>query len=207
MHLLDPDYLPTTVGTLARFILNSKAEIDGLMTVDGTEIHTPPHLSAELARALTIGSSLAVRGVKPRGCDIIVAVAIDSEGQERILDNGPEHHEKRPPSTGTKIRGEPTVHEGEIQCLIHGSKGEVRGALLKDGIVVRWPPHATKAFADLLAVDGPLGVRGSVITTSVGSMINAESMGRGASTLKPIPKPPEKKDKKHPPVEHHDRRS
>lgn len=158
MHWLDPDYLPKTVGTLAGFVLNGNAEIDGLVLDDDTEIHTPPHLSAELAQALTVGSMLQVHGVKPRDGDVIVAVAIDPGNHARILDRGSEHAPQRP--IATKVRDEPATYEGEIQRLLHGARGQVHGALLKDGVSVRWPPHATEAFADLLAVNAPLVVRG-----------------------------------------------
>lgn len=52
MHWVDPDFLPATRGTLARFLLNPKADIDGLLLTDGTEVHTPPHLSEALLKAL-----------------------------------------------------------------------------------------------------------------------------------------------------------
>lgn len=203
MHWLDPDYLPKTVGTLARFVLNGNAEIDGLILADDTEIHTPPHLSAELAQALTVGSMLQVHGVKPRDGDVIVAVAIDPSNHARILDRGPEHAPPR--SAATKARDEPVTYEGEIQRLLHGPRGQVHGALLKDGASVRWPPHATEAFADLLAVNAPLVVRGKFIATSIGAVIEAEAMGEQSDSLKAIPKPHDKKPPKHPKPDGHGR--
>lgn len=195
MHWLDPDYLPKTVGTLAKFVLNGKGEIDGLILTDDTEINTPPHLSAQLAQALTIGSMLKVHGVKPRDSDVIVAVAIDPGNHERILDRGAEHATSRP--AVTKAHDVTANYEGEIQRLLHGPKGQVHGALLKDSVSVRWPPHATEAFADLLAVGAPLVVRGKFIATSIGAVIEVEAMGERPDSLKAIPKQHDKKPEKH----------
>jgi len=50
MHWLDPDYLPETAGKAAQFLINPHGEIDGLLLDDGTEIHTPPHLSDKIAK-------------------------------------------------------------------------------------------------------------------------------------------------------------
>lgn len=197
MHWLDPDYLPKTVGTLGRFVLNPKTDIDGLLLTDGTEIHTSPHLSAQLSAALAPGAKLTVHGVKTRG-GVIVAVAIDPAKGERIVDTGPgpkpdKHDKPHPP----RKHGKPATHSGTIQRLLHGPKGDAHGALLDDGMVVRFAPHSAESFADLLMIDAPLSVRGESFTTEHGTVIDAQAMGNAPSTLReaakrhePTPKKP-----------------
>lgn len=205
MHWLDPDDLPETAGTLTRFVLNGKAEIDGLILADGTEIHSPPNLSAPLAKALTIGSKLTVRGVKPRGAEVVVAVAIDPENHARILDEGPER--AGGPAVVVQTRDEAVTRQGDIRRLLHGPEGNVHGALLEDGTIVRWPPHAARAFADRLSVGARLVARGSLLVTSIGTVMEAEAMGAHQDALKPLPKPPHKKPHdKHAQADKHDDR-
>ncbi len=196
MRHLDPDYLPKTVGTLDRFVLNPKADIDGLLLSDGTEIHTPPHLSAQLLKELAPGAKLTVYGVKTRDSDLIVAVAIDAANGKHIVDDGPSPKHEKPDKPPHKS-GVPTksmTHSGVIQRLLHGPKGNAHGALLDDGTVIRFPPHSAEHFADLLVIDAPLSVRGHALTTRQGTVVVAKAMGK--DTLIDTPRPPEHHEKK-----------
>jgi len=198
MLQLDPDFLPEVRGTLARFLLNPKADIDGLLLEDGTEVHTPPHLSAQLSQALQPGSTLSVRGIKPRQADVIVAVAIDPNQGPRILDQGPSDHAGK-----SVCRSDADVHAiectGTIGALLHGPKGNLHGVLLMDGIIVRFPPHCAAHFAELLKTGSAISARGNAIITAHGTVIDATALGKQpdmcvdiGSAAKPSkhPKPP-----------------
>jgi hypothetical protein len=187
MHWLEPDYLPTTRGTLDRFLLNPHGDIDGLLLTDGTEIHTPPHLSSALARSLKPRGRLEVRGVAVRGADVIVAVAIDPANGRRILDRGPTPGDARekPHDDGSRWS-----YEGEIARLLHGPKGNVHGVLLDDGVIVRVPPHAAVELGRLLSVGKSIAVEGRWIDTPHGAVVHAEAIGPRADALKPMPKKP-----------------
>jgi hypothetical protein len=89
MHWIDPDHLPEITGTLDQFLVNKHGEADGFLLTDGDEVHVPPHLSSRLLRDLRPGSQVRVRGVRPRGVQMIAAIAIDTP-QGRILDEGPD---------------------------------------------------------------------------------------------------------------------
>ncbi|MCL1552298.1 hypothetical protein [Xanthomonas nasturtii] len=194
MHWVDPDFLPATRGTLARFLLNPKADIDGLLLTDGTEVHTPPHLSAALLKALKPGSALTVRGLKPRDVDMLVALAIDPEGGKRILDEGPHGpHAKpkpKPKPPGKPPKPEVAQHSGTITRLLHGPHGQVHGVLLDDAVTVRFAPHAGADFAKQLVVGKPLVAEGTTKATPHGVLIHAHALGSKAATLKQIAHPP-----------------
>jgi hypothetical protein len=66
MHWLDPDYLPEVSGTFERFLINPHGDADGMILTDGTEIHFPPHMSAEVCAAIRPGEPtiLTIRGVR-----------------------------------------------------------------------------------------------------------------------------------------------
>lgn len=192
MHWVDPDFLPATRGTLARFLLNPKADIDGLLLTDGTEVHTPPHLSEALLKALKPGSALTVRGLKPRDVEMLVALAIDPEGGKRILDEGPHgpHAKPKPKPPGKPPKPEVAQHSGTITRLLHGPHGQVHGVLLDDAVTVRFPPHAGGDFAKQLVVGKPLVAEGETKATPHGVLIHADALGGKAATLKQIEHPP-----------------
>jgi hypothetical protein len=207
MHLLDPDYLPKTVSTLDRFVLNPTADIDGLLLDDGTEIHTPPHLSDKLLKALSAGDSLTVHGVKTRASNLIVAVAIDPANGKRILDEGPgPKHDKHDKPKKTAEHGETATVSGMIHRLLHGPKGNAHGALLEDGTIVRFAPHCAEAFAKVLVVGATLFVRGHELSTKHGSVVNAKAMGQSEASLTDVPKPPKHDHPKHGGPEHGDKK-
>ena len=95
MHWIDPDCLPETKGSFERFVLNPHGEIDGLVLNGGKErttlIHVPPHLSAAIETSIRPGEAVTVRGVRPRGADMVAAVALTTAAGHVIIDDGPDH--------------------------------------------------------------------------------------------------------------------
>lgn len=194
MHHLDPDFLPQTEGVLARFVPNPKGDIDGLLFEDGTVIHTPPHLSQRIADAVQIGERVSVAGVRPRGADVMVAVAIGPEHGARIVDDGPpkHHHDpKRQPdsSHAPAPKRSQTECRGKIRTLLHGPKGNIHGFVLADGAMVRFPLPAAEAFAEWLHIGAAIVVHGETVATEYGEIIDAKMLGGSPDRLIDVPKP------------------
>src|SRR5258708_23642131 len=165
MHWLDPDHLPETTGTLGRFLLNPHGETDGMILTDGTEVHFPPHMAAEIRAAVRPGEIVKVRGARPRAADMIAAVAIESMTGERIVDHGPPNHDKKKDKKeahdpATKIERRKMGAAGVVERALQGPKGEVRSALLPDGTTRRFPPPEAAAIRGLPAPRAqPLALR------------------------------------------------
>ncbi|MFP3514564.1 hypothetical protein SB775_34275, partial [Peribacillus sp. SIMBA_075] len=68
-----------------------------------------PHLSRQITRHVRIGDQVRVRGVKPRGADVIAAVSFVTKSGRIILDNGP--HED-----GGKHQKPDVVHSAMEAC-------------------------------------------------------------------------------------------
>src|SRR5689334_19145460 len=60
----DPAQLPATRGTVERFTLTPRGDIDGLILADGTEIHVPPYLSTQIAATVKPGDTVTVHGIR-----------------------------------------------------------------------------------------------------------------------------------------------
>jgi hypothetical protein len=71
-------------GTVDRFIPNIRGDTWVLLLIDGTEVHFPPHLSAELAAAVKPGGEVTVRGVRPHGDCVVAAVSLETADGTRI---------------------------------------------------------------------------------------------------------------------------
>jgi uncharacterized Zn-finger protein len=195
MHWIDPDSLPETAGTFERFVLNPHGEVDGFVLRDKKTVvlvHTPPHMDAELTRHLKQGEKVRVRGVRPRGAALLAAVAVITAGDREIVDNGPDHDREHP-----KVKHVPMAAEGTVELSLFGPKGELRGALLSDGTVLRIGPKEAERVAALLAPGAVVAARGDGVQTKHGRAIHVDEIGPDEDRLKPIkkPKPKDKKPK------------
>jgi hypothetical protein len=183
MHWIDPDYLPEITGTVDQFLVNKHGEADGFLLIDGGEVHVPPHLSSRLLRDVRPGSKVRVRGVHPRGVQMVAAVAIDTP-RGRILDAGPDARDDKDAFETAKHC--PMSVQGVVKQAIHGPKGETRGAVLEDGRIIRLPPHEVERFADLLRKGARISANGEGATTSFGTVVEAREIGASTDAMKPV---------------------
>jgi hypothetical protein len=202
MHWIDPDSLPEVSGTVERFVLNPHGEVDGfVMTRGGAAVlvHTPPHMEAELTHSVKAGDHVSVYGVRPRGADLLAAVAVTAKDGRRVVDEGPDRDRAHPAHAHRKMQA-----EGTVRLSLFGPKGELRGALLDDGTVVRIAPKEAEEIADLLAPQATLAVHGDGVDTRFGRVIHAGEAGKSLTALKPLkhgkPGPGGKHGPKHKPA-------
>lgn len=131
--VFDPAQLPETRGTVARYSLTPRGDVDGLILSDGTEVKVPPHLSTVLVYAVRPGDAITVHGVKVLSLPLVDAVSItnDATGQT-VTDTG------IPPGPWEPRDAERWMEaEGRVRMVLHGPRGEVDGALLDDGTILR----------------------------------------------------------------------
>ncbi|WP_322033859.1 hypothetical protein [Paraburkholderia sp. J76] len=176
MHWIDPDSLPETRGTVSRFLLNPHGELDGLVLGSRRlrQVHFPPHLSPQVVRLVAVGDEVRIRGVKPRGADMIAAVSITTKSGKAILDEGPQgpgEHRQRP-----EVEREPMQASGEVLLSLFGPKGELRGALLDDGTSLRMAPHAAAELASYLAPGFHVQAWGAGIRNRHGRTIDVDEI-------------------------------
>jgi hypothetical protein len=192
MHWIDPDCLPKVKGTIERFLLNPHGEIDGFVMNGETQapvlVHTPPHMAAELTRYVKSGDMVAVRGVRPRNSDLIAAVAVAIANGASIMDRGPDREREHPSLDKKKMSA-----EGFVRLSLFGPKGELRGALLADGTVIRIGPKEAERVAKLLQPSAKIAVSGDGIETKHGRVVHVKEIGTRSDDLRPIkevkPKP------------------
>jgi hypothetical protein len=146
----DPGQLPAFNGRVQQFTLTPRGDIDGFILTDGTEVKTPPHLSTQIAVTLRNGDAVTIRGLRAAAIPLIETTAVtnDATGQT-VVDTGPP---PKVPRRGWWDRGpgQATLH-GRVRMTLRGPKGDINGALLDDGAIVRLPPPEAARFASLLS--------------------------------------------------------
>jgi hypothetical protein len=113
-----------------------------------------------------------------------------------IVDNGPGREDKGEPPHPDDKPNRVDV-EGVVRLSLYGPKGELRGALLEEGTVVRIGAKEAAAYAKLLCPGSIIAVRGADLQTKHGRTIAAEEIGPDRHNLKPAKAPRQKHKPKH----------
>jgi hypothetical protein len=181
MHWIDPLLLPQVTGTVKQFVMNRDGALDGLVLSDETGqltlVHFPPHMAGDIEAAISTGDHITVHGMRPRDGAVFLAVMLVAPGGNHILDEGPDgpHRESEAlPGEAIEIAKEIT---GTVRLSLFGPKGELRGALLEDGTVIRIGKKEAPSFTDLLKPAGTLAVRGTAIVSRYGVVVEADAIG------------------------------
>jgi len=184
MHWIDHNFLPDICGTVDRFIVNRHGEVDGLVLMYEPDrflfVHLPPHLGPDITSAVAQGDAIRVRGVRPRGADMVAAVAVIASDGGLILDNGPDGKKPQP----RHEKAQKIEVEGVVRMSLFGPKGELRGALLEDGNLVRLGAKEAIRVANLLRPRAALAARGESFEFAHGRVLAATEIGPDLARLR-----------------------
>jgi hypothetical protein len=181
----DSSQLPESRGRVKQYTLTPRGDVDGLILADGTEVKLPPHLSAQIVYSIRPGDEVSIRGLRARAIPLLDAASITNVSTGRsVADNGP----VRGPDRG----GMQQTFSGRITMALHGKRGEVNGALLDDGTQLRLPPPEAERFADWLQVGQMVSVRGELLDTTLGRVIDVQAIGASPGQMTELdgPRPP-----------------
>ena len=188
----DPNQLPAARGTVAHFTLTPRGEIDGFIFADGTEVHVPPHLSTQIAYIVRLGDPVTVHGLRATAVALVEAASVTDEASgQTIVDNGPAWGGGPQQQSAGAAAGWITV-DGRVQAALHGRLGEINGAILQDGTILRLPPPAAERFTALLSPGQIIAAQGYGLTTALGRVVEVQAIGPSPSQLSQIqaPQPP-----------------
>jgi hypothetical protein len=192
----DPDQLPAVNGTVRQFTLTPRGDIDGLILTDGTEVKTPPHLSSKIAFSVKPGDKVVIHGLRAAALPLVRAVSITDEATKNtVVDEGPRGPGRRPPPPGGPGAPPPpganvTEAAGRVRMSLHGPEGDINGALLEDGTVLRVPPPDAYRLASLLAPGQTVFAQGSTFASPLGKVMDVERIGSSRDQLDDVTAPP-----------------
>jgi hypothetical protein len=181
----DPNQLPAIQGKVAEYSLTPRGDVDGIILADGTEVHMPPHLGTQLVYAVKPGDAVTIRGLRARAIPMVEAMSVSNDATKTtVTDNGP--------GGPAEPRGaqQPLTAQGQIKAQLHGPRGDLNGALLADGTIVRLPPPEAQRLASELAPGNSLYAQGNGFAGPLRRVIEAQSIGPNAGQLTPVAAPP-----------------
>jgi hypothetical protein len=181
----DPSQLPEVRGKVAQYSLTPRGDVDGLILTDGTEIHLPPHLGTQLVFAVKPGDSVSIRGLKARALPLIQAMSVTNEASgTAVVDQamGGPPGPSGPPQNLTA--------QGRIRQDLHGPAGDLNGALLDDGTIVRLPPPEAQRLAAMIAPGQTIDAHGLGYEGKLGRVVAANRIGPDAAQMVQVTPPP-----------------
>ena len=188
MHWIDHDFLPDIGGAVERFIVNHHGDVDGLILMYEPGrflfVHLPPHLGPEITSAVVPGDRVRLRGLRPRGADMVAAVAVIASDGRVIVDNGPGGKDEQKPRL-RQDRAKKIEVEGVVRMSLFGPKGELRGALLENGDSVRVGLKEAAHAAHLLRPGATLAAHGEGLESACGRVVSVAEIGPDPMNLRP----------------------
>jgi len=77
--------------------------------------------------------------------------------------------------------------------VLHGPRGDVNGALLEDGTILRLPPPEAYRFTNLLQPGQTVVAAGTEIVTAIGKVMEAQQIGASRDQLSLVKPRPERR--------------
>jgi hypothetical protein len=189
--LYDPQQLPMQRGEVQQFTLTPRGDIDGLILTDGTEVKTPPHLSTAMAYAIKPGDTVTIHGLHAAALPLMQAVSITDDASGRtVVDVGPPRPGGGPEAGPAAPSPALTEIQGRIRMPLHGPRGDVNGALLEDGTVLRLPPPEADRFKTLLQPGQTVVAAGIEFANAIGKVFEIRQIGASRDQLNEVQAPP-----------------
>ena len=174
-------------GTVRMFTLTPRGDVDGVILDNGTEVHTPPHLSPLMTAAVRPGDQVRVQGWSSATPGVVAATAVtDTRDGQNVVDQGPPPPGTMPPPPppGVPTPGvQSGSAQGQVQQVLHGPTGDVNGALLTDGTQLRMPPPAAYQVAAMLQPGQTVAAQGYVLSTPYGRVMDVQALGPSLDRL------------------------
>jgi hypothetical protein len=185
----DPTQLPSFTGTVERYLVNPRGEVDSLLFREGPQVVFPPDLAEIIRAAVPPGRPIMVWGIRARQAPVItmLAYAPNAETPPGVVDRFYwQLGGRAAPEQAERMRV-----QGIVKAPYFAPQGEIAGAILEDGTVVTVPPGTAEPLRDLLRPGARLAVEGRGVTRDIGRGIAAELIGDTPEGLRPIPPPAE----------------
>ena len=187
----DPAQLPAIKGKVAAYSLTPRGDVDGLILADGTQVHLPPHLGAQLVETIKPGEAVTIRGLKAKAIPLMQALSVTNDSSGRnVVDSGPPATPPAPMAASWQWM----QVQGRVREPLYGPRGDMNGALLEDGTQVHLPPNRAMAMTASLAPGQALVAQGYGTDGLYGKSVDARQIGQSPTQMvqvgPPAPPPP-----------------
>jgi hypothetical protein len=167
---------PVAEGVVARYLLDPRGEIEGLMLQDGTQMHITSRAADKLLQAIKPGHHVRVHGHRQDNAPLIQADVILNASTGTIF-TVPFRLDFPIPEQEQHLSMIEMTAEGTIEVLLfHALKGVVHGMLLSDGTQIRLPPDINEELRKSFHVGDQVVAEGNGTANEHGRCLEALSI-------------------------------
>jgi hypothetical protein len=185
----DPTQLPSFTGTVERYLVNPRGEVDSLLFREGPQVVFPPDFGDAIRRAVPPGRPIIVWGIRARQAPVItmLAFAPNTDTPPGVVDRFYWQLGGR----AALDQAERMTVQGVVKAPYFAPQGEVAGAVLEDGTVITIPHGTAEPLRDLLRAGARIAAEGRGVAREFGRGIAADRIGESSEALRPVPPPAE----------------
>jgi hypothetical protein len=186
-HGLPPLHHESTAeGTVARYLVDPRGEVEGLLLTDGTQMHVTSHIASEFIKVIKPGHRIRAQGTLKSQSALFEPNIIQNRTTGTTF-RTPLRLDLPIPDQENRLSMTDMKASGTIQVLLYDYMNEtVRGMLLSDGTQVRLPPDVTDEFRRSLRVGQSVDAEGYGTENEYGRAMEALRLGFQHSKLKPL---------------------
>jgi hypothetical protein len=179
--------------------MNPNGEVDGLLLIDGAQIKFPPHMSADLTRTVKPNDRISAQGQREQAGVFTAFTITNTANNQSVTESRPSQFPRSLPPELRGVNLKPMEASGNVKVTLHAPRGEVEGAVLQDGTILRTRPNASAPFNSLLAVGQAISAKGFGTANQFGKCIEVTDIGAngqaltslyGTSSATPVNPPP-----------------
>ena len=179
----DPTQLPRFTGTVERYVPSPAGGFDSLILREGVQVLFPAEIGETIRRAVPQGRPILVWGIRARSAAVITMLAWAPTAEEE-----PRFVERPSWWFGAFTHGQTRIAvHGAVRQPLYNSRGEVAGALLEDGTVIRVPAEVAQGRGDLFRPGARLAATGWGVEGDGGRALAAEALGENPQAMTPLP--------------------
>lgn len=167
----DPATLPEQSGRVLQYSLSPRGDVDGVILGNGLEVFLPPHLGPLVVQTVRPGDAVIVHGLRARAVPMMQAASLTNaaSGRTVLTDAAAAVGSELP-----RERPRPMSVTGVVRMPLHGPRGDLNGALLEDGMIIRMPPPVAARSVDRLRAGSAVSAQGMGVAGPFGRVLETD---------------------------------
>ncbi|HYA80032.1 MAG TPA: hypothetical protein VED87_03775 [Methylocystis sp.] len=171
------DLTQETRGRVERFTITPQGEIDGFLFAGGQQAYLSSDLAHALGAAVRPGDMVIVKGYRSPAAPVIIVLEVrDLRDRALVAPSAPAalktaHSAEAPPRPARAA----TLKE-KVRSTLYGPVGDVTGAILQNGELLRLAPQTTNRAEILLSPGVSIEAQGRKLSTPYGSVVVAQKV-------------------------------
>jgi hypothetical protein len=176
----------TAEGTVARYLIDPRGEVEGLMLTDGTQMHVTSRNASEFINAIKPGHRIRAQGTRKRQPALFEPDVIQNKTTGTFF-RTPLRQDLPIPDQENRLSMTAMKASGTIDVLLYDYMNQtVHGMLLSDGTQVRLPPDVSEEFRRSLRVGESVDAEGYGTENEYGRAMEALRLGLQHSALRAL---------------------